>query len=59
MDFLKWAFSLEFKTINKTLTGETAAEIKKEVGTGEGAKQFPKENYVFKAFDGKPVFTRS
>ena len=59
IDFLRWAFGLGLKNINQKLTAEKAAALMKVVGTEEGAKLYPKDKYMAKAKDGKPLFSRS
>jgi hypothetical protein len=50
---------LGYKDINQKLSGEKAALFRKIVGTQEGERLYPKEKYLQKSADGKPVFKRS
>lgn len=57
-EFLKWAFQVGVNNKSQKLTSHIAAGAMKLVGTSEGEKMFPTEEYMKASADGKPKFKR-
>lgn len=55
---MKWAFQVGVNNKSQKLTSHIAAGAMKLVGTSEGEKMFPTEEYMKASADGKPKFKR-